>query len=776
MSEQRHLTWVAALATFLTTFSLTPLTSEQTWVWPAAVMIIFVGLVGFGGRAAGMPTAVVALGQVVLSAAFLTLQFGPAATKWHGLPTWNSVVALNDLGAQGRLDINRFAPPILPERGVIFIIVAGITAIAIAVDLLVVGLRRAPLAGLPLLALYTVPIAVAPDGVPWYLFALAAASYVGLLVADGRERLVRWGRSMGFSERDTEVRQYIDEVQTAPVARVGRRVGAAAVGLAVALPVLLPGFNASLFGTGNGPGDGGGRTVVTNDPVVDLNRDLRQPRDVEVFRYTTKDPTPDYFREVTLDSFDGKEWKQTERRIPDDQVATDQLPTATGVTSKLDGTPVRTQIQIANTLDSHWLPVPYPPTDLDATGRWVYDSASLNIFGVNRGTAGLSYSVESNSIDYNPALATDEVPPIVQQYLDLPDLPAEVTDLADQVTAAATTPYDRAIALQDWFRDPREFTYTLEQDPGHSDDALVAFLEERRGYCEQFAATMAIMARVVGIPSRVNVGFTPGHSTGVDSWSVTTHDAHAWPELYFDGLGWVRFEPTPSARTGDAPGWTQPGQVTPIPTQSAAPTTGPSSTSTATVDPRGLKGLGGDTGTSGAGGFTFPVVPVVVVLLVLLLLFMPRLLRAGMTRTRWRRAKSDPELVLAGWAQLRDNAGDLGFEWDPSATPRAIAETFRIEAGLMGDPADALARLARATERVLFARTTGVTPDVHADVDVITTAMANAVERSDRLRARFLPRSTRRVGHAVSESVADALDWLEDIGSRLRPGGSHAAG
>ena len=774
MSEQRHLTWVAALATLLTAFSLTPLMSRQPWVWPAALMIAFVALVGFGARALNLPAPLVALGQVVLSFVFLTYQFGPAGTRWFGLPTWNTVLGLNDLGAQGRLDINRFAPPILPERGVVFLVVAGVTAVAIALDLLVVGMRRAPLAGLPLLTLYTVPIAVAPDGVPWYLFALAAAAYVGLLVADGRERLVRWGRSMGFTEHETEVHQFRDDVQTAPVARVGRRVGAAAVGLAVAVPLFLPNFDSSLFGNGTGPGDGDGRTVVTNDPVVDLNRDLREPRDVPIFSYTTKDPTPDYFRQVTLDQFDGKEWKQTERRIPDDQVATDQLPTALGVGADLDSTAVRTHVQISNSLDSHWLPVPYPATGLDASGRWVYDSASLNIFGVDRGTAGLGYDVQSSAISYDPGLATDEVPPIVRNYVKLPNLPEEVTDLAEQVTANATTPYGRAVALQDWFRDPREFTYTLEQDPGHSSDALLAFLKERRGYCEQFAATMAIMARVVGIPSRVDVGFTPGHSTGVDSWTVTSHDAHAWPELYFDGLGWVRFEPTPSARTGDAPSWTQ-DTVVSTPTPTASATTGPSSTSEPTATARGLEGLGGDTGGSG-GGFTFPVVPVVVVLAVLLLALLPRLLRAGMTRARWRRAKSDEELVLAGWAQLRDNAGDLGFDWDPSDTPRAIAETFRTEAGLLGDSADALARLARATERVLFARTAGAMPDVRGDVDLVTAAMTNAVERGGRLRARFLPRSTRRVGHALSEGVADALDWIENLGGKLRPRGSHAAG
>jgi transglutaminase-like putative cysteine protease len=774
VTEQRHLTWVAAVATFLTTFSLTPLMSHQPWLWPAAIMITIVGLLGFGGRSLRLPPAVVVIGQLVVSALILTYAYGDAATRWYGLPTLDTLRSLDDLGAQGRLDISRFAPPILAERGVVFLVVAGVTAIAIAVDLLAAGLRRAPLAGLPLLALYTVPIAVAPDGVPWYLFALAAAGYVGLLVAEGRERLVRWGRSMGFSEQESAVHHFVDDVQTGPVARVGRRVGAAAVGLAVALPLVLPNFDSALFGTGSGLGDGGGRTVVTNDPIVDLNRDLRQPRDVEVFRYDTKDPTPDYWRTVTLDTFDGKEWKQSERHIPDDQVATEAMPSAPGITSDLERTDVRTTVQVANTLDSHWLPLPYPAKSLEATGRWVYDSSTLNVFGVNRGTAGLRYSVDSSSVNYNPGLTSDTVPPSVRQYTELPDLPDQVVELAHEVTASAESKYEQAIALQSWFRDPREFTYTLEQDPGHSSDALLSFLEERRGYCEQFAATMAIMARVLGIPARVDIGFTPGHSTGVDSWTVTAHDAHAWPELYFDKLGWVRFEPTPSARTGEAPDWTQPGSIIAEPTPTATPSAsqGSGAVPTRTLNP-GLEGTGFD--SSSGGGFQFPFVPVLIALGIVLVALTPRLIRLGMNRARWRKARSDGEVVLAAWAQLRDDAGDLGFEYDPSDTPRTIAERYRTEAGLMGDAADALNRLARATERVLFARVAPPVKGVRADLVAVTRAMGDAVERRQRLRAMYLPRSTRQFGHAISERVADALDWVESLGARLRPGSSQAA-
>ena len=120
-----------------------------------------------------------------------------------------------------------------------------------------------------------------------------------------------------------------------------------------------------------------------------------------------------------------------------------------------------------------------------------------------------------------------------------------VYDLAAEVTAGATTDYDRVIALQNWFQ---TFEYSTEVQSGHGSNAIENFLQIRNGYCEQFAATFAAMARTLGIPSRVAVGYTPGRCA-IDGWySVLGKNSHAWPEIWFDGIGWVPFEPTPLAR------------------------------------------------------------------------------------------------------------------------------------------------------------------------------------------------------------------------------------
>lgn len=771
MTEQRHLTWVAAVAVLLTSLSLTPLFQEQPWVLPAIVVIALIAVVGYACRSLGLPPAIVAPLQLVSAALFVLYQFTPTDTLWYALPTWETVLALNDVGLNGREVINRFATPVPVEGdGVVMLTVVGVAIAAVAVDLLAVGLRQVPLAGLPLLALYTVPVAVVPDGVPWLFFALAAAAFVGLLVAEGRERLAHWGRTMGFSEQETAAHQFVGDVQTGPIARVGRRIGAAAVCLAVAVPLLVPGLEEGFFGNGFQSGGSGGRTVMTSDPIVDLNRDLRRSDEVELFRYDTADTNPDYWRSVTLDVFTGSEWQRADdRNIPDENVATESIPPPVGVSPAV-GREVRTaDVAVSTIFESRWLPLPYPATSLATDGRWVYDADTRNVFGVERDTRGLAYSVESLELDYSAVVPGTVVPGTIEEYLTLPELPEELGQLAEQVSVEATTPYEQAVALQSWFRDPEEFVYTLEAPEGHSTDNLLAFLEQREGYCEQFAATMALMARHLGIPARVNIGFTPGTNVDGTTWSVSSYDAHAWPELYFAEMGWVRFEPTPAARTGTAPDWTiaasepAPTETAPLPGATGGPTTAPTG---------GLLEEGGAVDASNAGGgFTFPTIPALVILGIGLLLATPLLVRIAMTRTRWRRATTPSERVLAGWDVLRDRAADLGYDWPDSDTPRSLATRLQGAAGLQGDPADALRRLAIGTERARYARDLGTTAAgdrVRDDVDTVATGLANAVPRSRQWRARFVPGSTRRVVHAISEWVADVLDWVEGLGETAR--------
>lgn len=121
--------------------------------------------------------------------------------------------------------------------------------------------------------------------------------------------------------------------------------------------------------------------------------------------------------------------------------------------------------------------------------------------------------------------------------------------IAERVAGRARTPYDAAAALQRWFRVTGGFTYT-GRPAVFADAPLVGFVAETRaGYCQYFAGAMALMLRYLGIPARVAVGFSSGtYDRRLHHWTVTDHDAHAWVEVWFNGYGWLPFDPTPGGR------------------------------------------------------------------------------------------------------------------------------------------------------------------------------------------------------------------------------------
>ena len=131
-------------------------------------------------------------------------------------------------------------------------------------------------------------------------------------------------------------------------------------------------------------------------------------------------------------------------------------------------------------------------------------------------------------------------------------------EFAQLITEHGETNFEQAVLLEDFFRDPSIFTYDTRVASGHAAGTMVAWLLDplspnyREGYSEQFAASMAIMARTLNIPARVILGFAPGDVAADGTVTVRETDAHAWVELWFDTQGWVRFDPTPRSE-GDNP-------------------------------------------------------------------------------------------------------------------------------------------------------------------------------------------------------------------------------
>ncbi|MCU1389049.1 MAG: hypothetical protein JWL72_2387, partial [Ilumatobacteraceae bacterium] len=288
------------------------------------------------------------------------------------------------------------------------------------------------------------------------------------------------------------------------------------------------------------PGAGAKGLIDTRDrnsvtqvlsPLVTIRSQLVNQSNVELFTVTS--PEPHYWRASGLTVFDGNTWG-----IP---VGTD----AGNFDTPQDGARTVTQDIHILGLGGPLLPAAYPPTKVTG-GHVYYVPLTATLVepkpGLQRGN---NYQVQSSIQNLTPdelrATSSSGAP---DGALELPStFPTSVTETAAQITSGATTVYDKSMALQTWFR--TNFTYDLSIQRGHSDDALENFLRIRRGYCEQFSAAFASMARSIGVPARVAVGFTYGDRDADGLYHVYGRNAHAWPEVWFDGLGWVSFEPTP---------------------------------------------------------------------------------------------------------------------------------------------------------------------------------------------------------------------------------------
>lgn len=135
---------------------------------------------------------------------------------------------------------------------------------------------------------------------------------------------------------------------------------------------------------------------------------------------------------------------------------------------------------------------------------------------------------------------------VASLYLQIPqELDRELQPLAEEITRDASTPYDKAAAITAYLRNEIEYQTFVAPPPPGTDPALWVLFEYKRGFCNFSASIEVLMLRSIGIPARMAVGFAEGKYDGVtNSYTVRRSDAHAWPEVYFPGIGWVEFEPT----------------------------------------------------------------------------------------------------------------------------------------------------------------------------------------------------------------------------------------
>lgn len=433
----------------------------------------------------------------------------------------------------------------------------------------------------------------------------------------------------------------------------------------------------------------GDRSRVTVSPMVEIRKRLVDQSNREVFRVRASEPA--YWRLTSLDSFDGEIWSSS----GEFKQAGGDLPTAAPIGQAFRS--IRQQVTI-RALSAIWAPTAFEAVSVNETEtplRWDPDSSTLIVDSSEPTSDGLSYSVVSQVPEFGAAQLSSARGPdpkaIRDRYLGLPsDFPFVASDTARTVTAGAETRYDKAIALQDFFR--QEFEYSLEPEFGHGDTAIEQFLASGEGYCEQFAGTFAAMARSLDIPARVAVGFTPGTTSPDDPnlYRVYGRHAHAWPEVYFPETGWVAFEPTPGRGmpgaeqyTGVAPQQdaedptdatttsTTAGPTTsaPSPEDEAAPTQPPSVQETET-------GAGEPETEQGAGSGTWRIV----VLAALAALAAAAALVRHRRRGRLRLAALTP--ADRAWLEVSQAlASRAGVSLDPAETPFELVARARTTVG-----------------------------------------------------------------------------------------------
>jgi transglutaminase-like putative cysteine protease len=784
MSTKEQLTLAAGVAVALAMSALFPVYEGSSWLRSSLGAVLMVVVAGLVSRRLGIPRPlqpVLALAQLT---GYLLVVFVGDTLSYGVLPTSRSGDAVQALWDQAQGNVQHYGPPVPVSRGLVMLTAAGVGAVALVVDLIAVVLERAAVSGLALLVLLAVPSAVLPGGIGGLPFVLGAIGWLGLLLVEGSERVGRWGTPMRSALPGTRAGD------DSSLGRVGRRIGVAAVGAAVVIPWLMPGLDHRLVGGGSGPGAGGGKggpqTAQTYNPITRLGQYLDRKEPVPLFDYVTDDPHPDYIRMTTLDTYDDGTWKATELRAdPKRARVRNGIPAPPGEDGPHQDFTMRVALR-EGALDVRWLPVPYGPSKVDVDESWLWEKRSQTVFSAGQTTKDLTtYEVQaSRAVPDRDALRSaslDDVPEDIRSaYEKQPTVDSRVTAITDSIVRGKSNEYDQAVALQQYFTHGHGFVYDLQSTqarPGQ--DPLLAFLQGKHGFCEQYATAMAVMLRLAGIPSRVAVGFTAGQGAtakdGSTVYDVTTQEAHAWPEAWFAGTGWVRFEPTPGASGASIPDYTA-GPGTPRPGETGAPNPGQSATPTpkpsASLPPGIARILEGDkpntptTTTTGAGSST-PSPWLVTPIAAAVLLVLPFALTVLRRRFRW--ADAGP---LTAWDQLVDDATDVGWTWHESESPRAAAARLAAATGLTAPAQQALRRIAAAAERARYAPPESqLREDLMPDAVTVRVALQAQAARSVRWRARLFPPSTLRwAGASLSSRLTRIMDAVDDtISAVTRP-------
>ncbi len=553
----------------------------------------------------------------------------------------------------------------------------------------------------------------------------------------------------------------------------------------------LPADGVLAWRTGGGLGGGFYGSSVSYNPYVSIYEGLVSREGTPLFRAKIDgDVSPDdvYFRLLTMETYSNGRWSAGRAELHElDEAPLEEIGYEySGATES-----VTADIEI-EALGQEWLPTPYAVVGADgedADAFRIRRTDTALAFRGDRTYQGMVYRVVSEIPVIDPAAVAglpggdlsplfsaaaadgETLPepadvefrelPDAERYTDLPaDIDGRIRAQAIALTRKLTTAFEKGLAIEHWFRESGGFVYDLDvHGQGHGDDVLATWLFDdvpenagyRRGYCEQFATSMAVMTRTVGIPTRVVLGFTPGDSISVDEVVVRDNNAHSWIELWIPTQGWVSFDPTPR-RDGANPatsyramenalGYDLAGYLDQVPEPVRAPTVnggnlpgGIFSPDDQRPDP-GFIGAGGETTTSSATPLWVPIVGFIATLLVLVAVALP-LVKWIRRRGRMRRlSKGD---VSAAWEEIVVRLTDLAEEPDPAATPDEVAA--RVD-GVM-------VPLAAVYTRSVYGSTGSVSEEqvdvARRSMELTSRQLAARYSRIERTRSHYRLGSLRR--------------------------------
>jgi transglutaminase-like putative cysteine protease len=729
--QSSYVTVARALLTGGATLALARVFAGESWIAPLfAAAVIPAALLTLGERRRWNELATIG-GALVVGAWLAIVVDDPSETP-AGFPTPSAIAnAAHDLARAPHVLRSAVVP--VNSVGAALMLAVVATFVAALASELIARRLDAPVGAIgPSVALF-----VAMSALGSGRWAPSTACYALVVV----EYLV----ALQHSELQTR-RTWFQTVRNrrSQVVGGGAAAGALVVAIAITLGPGLPGARGTAWIRYRSLGSGSGSSILNvTSPLVSVGAKLnRHDSTAEVFTVRTTEEKGDYWRVIALDQFQNDGWG-----LNSDQRSATHLPGPT----HHSGTRVVSASFHLGAIDARWLPAAYRPVYIDVPGSQVLPG-STSLF-VDKPLSGLTYDVESEISDPDRSVLesvtfADLMPMSPEEALPA-NFSGRARAFAQSLTGAAATPYDKALALMSVFhRAP--FSYDQTVDLGTNANALDKFLfDTHRGFCEQYAAAFAELARSIGLPTRVAVGYQPGRVDSDGVWHVAERDAHAWPEVWLGPrVGWYRFEPTPGRTDpvtglGGSASSTSGGSTTTTPTTTSGastPTTAsltPNSTPNPANEPLPTTSAGSSRTRDHAIAVAFVVLAIVAGALTFALL---ALALRGWWRTRRRRNDPDDRRrVLGAWSEALERLAAAGIERRPSTTSLefALRQAPALGAGAAGPPLMSLARLHTAALYAPDAPSPGEAEEAWAEVDSIAAALRASVPRSRRWRARW---------------------------------------